>query len=199
MYTLPDLEYSYEALAPHISGEIMQLHHQKHHRTYVDKLNEAMKDAPADMQNLPIVELLGRLSELPESIRQAVKNNGGGHYNHSLFWQVLSPEGGGAPSGQLLSELEAKYGSFDAFKEAFDTEAAGVFGSGWAWLMPDLEIVTTPNQDSPLMEGGEEPLMGLDVWEHAYYLDYKNVRPEYIAAWWNVVNWRFVEKRYDAK
>lgn len=197
MHTLPELPYSYEALEPYVSRDIMELHHSKHHQTYVDKLNAALKDAPEELATLPIAELLGRLDELPGAVRQAVRNNGGGHYNHSLFWQMMQPNGTGAPSGQLLKDIEQKYGSFEEFKDTFAAEAAALFGSGWIWLQPDLSIVKSPNQDSPVMDGQPEPILGLDVWEHAYYLDYKNVRPDYVTAWWNVVNWDFVQVRYE--
>lgn len=196
MFTLPQLDYNYDALEDYISAEIMELHHSKHHQTYVDKLNAALEKAP-DFQGKDIEELLKNLDQLPEDIRTAVRNNGGGHYNHSFFWKVMSPSGGGEPSGELARQLEEKYGSFEEFKETFGDAAAGVFGSGWAWLMPDLSIVTSPNQDSPVMNGEPAPILGLDVWEHAYYLDYKNKRPEYIDAWWNVVNWPEVELRYE--
>lgn len=196
MFTLPQLDYSYDALEDYISTEIMELHHSKHHQAYVDKLNTALEKAP-DFQGKDIKELLKNLDQLPEDIRTAVRNNGGGHYNHSFFWKVMSPSGGGEPSGELARKLEEKYGSFEEFKEVFGDAAAGVFGSGWAWLMPDLTISTSPNQDSPIMDGEAAPILGLDVWEHAYYLDYKNKRPDYIDAWWNVVNWPEVELHYE--
>lgn len=199
MITLPALPYAYDALEPHISGVIMHLHHQKHHQAYVDKFNAAIQQAPQALQEWPVETLLTRLEEVPETLRQAVRNNGGGHYNHSLFWQMLSPDGGGAPQGRLLEVIERRYGNFDAFKEAFSEQASALFGSGWVWLQPDATIVQSSNQDSPIMQGQAEPLLGLDVWEHAYYLDYKNVRPDYIAAWWNVVNWRWVEQRYESR
>jgi Fe-Mn family superoxide dismutase len=195
MFSVPDLGYSYDALQPHISADIMQLHHDKHHQTYVTKLNAAL-EGNDELSHLSIEELLRNLSDVPEEIRGAVRNNGGGHYNHSLFWKVLSPNGGGQPAGALGDDLIAKYGSFEAFTEKFNAAALALFGSGWVWLTPALEIVTSPNQDSPLIDGEEEPLMGLDVWEHAYYLDYKNKRDEYVAAWWNVVDWAFVASRY---
>jgi Fe-Mn family superoxide dismutase len=194
MFTLPKLAYEYDALNPHISAEIMELHHSKHHQAYVDKLNAALTDAP-DWQNKTIEEVITHLDDLPDSIRTAVRNNGGGHYNHSLFWQTLNPSGGGQPDGELLDLLIEKYQSFEGFKDQFSAAAAGVFGSGWTWLLPDFSILTTPNQDSPLSLNGTVPLLGLDVWEHAYYLDYKNKRPDYIAAWWDVVNWQEVSKR----
>ena len=194
MHTLPDLPYSYDALEPVISEQIMRLHHDKHHQSYVDKLNKALEEAP-ECAETSLVELLGDLETVPESVRQAVRNHGGGHYNHSLFWKLLKPVDGKTPSGELHDAIVAKWGSFDAFKEDFTTTATGLFGSGWVWLMPDFEIVTTPNQDTPMLANGAEPLLGLDVWEHAYYLDYKNVRSDYIKAWWNVVNWDFVQYR----
>lgn len=195
MYTVPNLDYTYDALEPYISSAIMELHHDKHHQTYVEKLNAALEDFP-EWQSLPIEQLLPRIDELPKEIRQAVRNNGGGHYNHSLFWKVLSPNGGGEPGGALGEAIATKYGSFANFTEAFNTAALGLFGSGWVWLTADLEIVTSPNQDSPIIGGGDAPLMGLDVWEHAYYLDYKNHRDEYVNAWWHVVDWAFVSSRY---
>lgn len=197
MHTLPTLGYDYDALSPHISEEVMRLHHQKHHQTYVDKLNAALEKSPAEARNFSLVALLRGLGELPDSVRQAVRNNGGGHYNHSLFWQTLTPDGVSAPNGELLAGIEKKYGSFQSFKDDFSEQAAGLFGSGWVWLHDNLSISTSPNQDNPLMNGGSEPLMGLDVWEHAYYLDYKNARAEYIAAWWNIIDWQFVAHRYE--
>lgn len=181
MFTLPALEYEYDALGPNISKDIMQLHHQKHHQTYVDKLNAAVESQP-ELVGKTIVELMSDLDSIPESVRTAVRNHGGGHYNHSLFWKVMSPNGGGQPAGELGTKLIQKYGSYQAFKDEFTAKSLAIFGSGWAWLMPDLSIVTTPNQDSPLMTGGPEPLLGLDVWEHAYYLDYKNKRDDYVLS-----------------
>ena len=195
MYTVPALEYEYNALEPHISGAIMELHHDKHHQAYVDKLNAALEGH--DWASAPVEEVLNNVADLPDAIRTAVRNNGGGHYNHSLFWKVLSPNGGGEPTGALADGLVQKFGSIDAFKEQFNAAATGLFGSGWVWLTPSLDIVASPNQDNPLMNGGPEPLMGLDVWEHAYYLDYKNKRADYIDAWWNVVDWEFVANRYQ--
>lgn len=192
MFNVPELPYEYESLEPAISRDIMRLHHSKHHQTYVDKLNDAVGSAP-ELQGKSIEELLANLADLPESVRTAVRNNGGGHYNHSLFWQWMSPDGGGEPSGALAEQLSERYGSFQGFIDEFSAQAAGVFGSGWVWLMPDLEVTTTPNQDNPIMEGSPAPILGLDVWEHAYYLDYKNVRPDYVKAWWNIVNWSAVE------
>lgn len=194
MHTLPSLSYGYDALGQYISKDIMFLHHTKHHQTYVDKLNTALEQAP-ELGEKSVVELLGALDTLPESIRTAVRNHGGGHYNHTLFWQWMSPDGGGEPTGELADIINNKYGSFQDFVDEFSTKALSVFGSGWVWLQPDGEIVTTPNQDTPLILGLPEPLLGLDVWEHAYYLDYKNKRDDYIKAWWNVVNWHFVQSR----
>lgn len=198
MFTLPALEYAYDALEGYISKDIMELHHTKHHQAYVDKLNAALSDYP-ELQGKDIVSLLSDLESIPETIRTAVRNHGGGHYNHSLFWQCMAPSAGGEPQGELGEAISAKYGDFESFKNEFNTKAAGVFGSGWVWLTPELEIITSPNQDSPLMNGGEEPILGLDVWEHAYYLDYKNKRDEYAKAWWNVVNWDFASDRYASK
>jgi Fe-Mn family superoxide dismutase len=195
MFTLPNLPYAYDALEPSISKAIMELHHQKHHQTYVDKLNAALEKYP-ELQTKEVEQLLIDLHLLPEEVQAPVRNHGGGHYNHSLFWQVMSPNGGGQPTGALLDDIVAKYGSFDDFVEQFNTKALGLFGSGWVWLQPDLEIITTQNQDSLLSEGKPAPLMGLDVWEHAYYLDYKNKRDDYIENWWNVVNWEFISTRY---
>lgn len=194
MFTLPDLPYDYAALGKYISGDIMKLHHDKHHQAYVDKLNAAL-DQAVELKGRPLEDLLSSLDTLPEAVRTAVRNQGGGHYNHSLFWQWMSPDGGGEPSGQLAAALEGKYGSYQAFVDEFTKQSLAVFGSGWAWLLPDLSIVTTPNQDNPLMRGQGTPLLGLDVWEHAYYLDYKNKRDDYVAAWWNVVNWDYVSER----
>ncbi len=193
-YTLPKLPYDYDALGNYISKDIMQLHHTKHHQTYVDKLNAAIDQHDA-YENTDITALISDIDQLPESLRQAVRNHGGGHYNHSLFWQWMSPSGGGEPTGELANKLVAHYGSFQGFVDEFSARSLAVFGSGWCWLMPDMSIVTTANQDTPIMTGDDEPLLGLDVWEHAYYLDYKNKRDDYVAAWWNVVNWQFVASR----
>lgn len=195
MFTLPKLEYDYDVLEPHISREIMELHHNKHHQAYVDKLNAALEKAP-EFQNQTIEDILKNLNALPEEIRLAVQNNGGGHYNHSLFWKWLSPDGAKEPQGKLAANLNNKYGSFSDFQEKFAEASVRVFGSGWAWLMSDLSIASTPNQDNPISKGSPTPLLGLDVWEHAYYLDYKNKRPDYISAWWNVVNWEKVAEVY---
>lgn len=196
MFRVPELQYSYDALEGVISAEIMELHHDKHHQAYVDKLNTALEKYP-ELQNKSVESLLRDLHTLPEDIRTAVRNNGGGHYNHCLFWLWMSPNGGGAPKGALYDALVARYGSFDTFKEEFTTKAIGLFGSGWVWLQPNLDIVTTQNQDSRLSDGDDEPVLGFDVWEHAYYLDYKNRRDEYSKAWWNVVNWPVAEERYE--
>lgn len=198
MFTVPELTYDYEALAPAISGDIMRLHHSKHHQTYVDKLNAAIEEAP-ELKGKSLEELLSHLDAVPESVRTAVRNNGGGHYNHSLFWQWMLPDGGGEPSGSLAEAINMKYGSFQGFVDEFTAKAVGVFGSGWVWLMPDLSITTTPNQDTPIMDGQPAPILGLDVWEHAYYLDYKNVRPDYVGAWWGVVDWAKVESDYAGR
>jgi Fe-Mn family superoxide dismutase len=195
MYKLPALPYGYDQLGAYISTEIMQLHHDKHHQAYVDKLNAALDQASA-LRERPLETLLGDLDSLPEAVRTAIRNHGGGHYNHSLFWQWMSPEGGGEPGGELADAITERYGSFQGFVDEFTATSLGVFGSGWAWLQPNLDIITTANQDTPLMQGLDEPLLGLDVWEHAYYLDYKNKRDDYVKAWWNVVNWNFVEERY---
>jgi superoxide dismutase, Fe-Mn family len=195
MFTLPQLPYDYDALGAYISKDIMQLHHDKHHQTYVDKLNAALAPFP-ELASQHVSDLLVDLEKLPEQVRTAVRNHGGGHYNHSLFWEWMSPNGGGEPTGELGAAIIAKYGSFQAFVDEFTTKSLGVFGSGWTWLQPDLEIMTTANQDSPLIQGLPAPLLGLDVWEHAYYLDYKNKRDDYVNAWWNVVNWDFVAERY---
>ncbi len=194
-FTLPDLPYDFGALEPHIDAQTMQIHHDKHHQTYVDKLNDAVKGT--DLENKDVETLLREFSSVPEDKKTAVKNHGGGHANHSLFWTIMSPNGGGAPSGDVASAIDGAFGSFDSFKEKFAAAAAGVFGSGWAWLVKNgsnVEILGRPNQDSPLMDG-LTPVLGLDVWEHAYYLKYQNRRPDYITAWWNVVNWDEVGKR----
>lgn len=197
-YELPQLPYAYDALEPHIDKETMNIHHTKHHNTYVTNLNNAVS-GKADLENKSVEELISNMDAVPEEIRTAVRNNGGGHANHTFFWQILSPNGGGNPSGALAEAIDSKFGSFDAFKEEFAKAAAGRFGSGWAWLVVDsgeLAITSTPNQDSPLMEG-KTPVLGLDVWEHAYYLNYQNRRPDYVQAFWNVVNWEEVSKRFE--
>ena len=197
-FTLPPLPYPADALEPHIDKTTMEIHHDKHHGAYVTNLNKALEQAP-DLQNKSIEELLANnLSVVPEAIKTAVRNNGGGHANHSLFWTLLSKNGGGAPKGQIEGVISSNFGSFDSFKEKFTAAASSRFGSGWAWLVKDgggkFEITSTANQDSPIMEG-KKPILGLDVWEHAYYLKYQNRRPEYIAAFWNVVNWDEVNKQ----
>ena len=197
MYTLPTLGYEYGALGDYISADIMQLHHSKHHQTYVDKLNTALDAAPA-LKERPLESLLADINALPQQVQTAIRNNGGGHYNHSLFWEWMSPDGGGEPTGTIASALTDKYGSYQQFVDEFTAKSLSVFGSGWVWLQPDYEIITTANQDNPLMLGMQAPLLGLDVWEHAYYLDYKNKRDDYITAWWNVVDWNFVASRLDA-
>jgi Fe-Mn family superoxide dismutase len=196
-FTVPVLPYGYDALEPYISKEIMQLHHDKHHQAYVDKLNKALESTVAESKS--IEEIVKTLDEFPEPVRVTIRNNAGGHYNHSLFWQVLSPHGGGEPDGELMQAIVGVYGSFQGFIEKFSNAATNLFGSGWVWLQPDMTIVTTQNQDNPLMSGGDSPLLGLDVWEHAYYLDYQNRRPEYIQAWWNVIDWHFVESRFTTR
>jgi len=197
-FTLPPLPYAADALEPHIDKMTMEIHHGKHHAAYVNNLNKALESAP-ELQSKTIEQLLAsNLAVVTDSIKTAVRNNGGGHANHSLFWNLLSPRGGGAPSGDIAGVINGPFGSFDAFKEKFAAAATTRFGSGWAWLVKDsaakFDIVSTANQDSPLMEG-KKPILGLDVWEHAYYLKYQNRRPEYIAAWWNVINWDEVNKQ----
>ena len=196
MYSVPDLPYGYDQLGKYISGDIMRLHHDKHHQAYVDKLNLALDAAPA-LKERPLESLLEDLSALPEPVQVAIRNHGGGHYNHSLFWQWMSPDGGGEPKGELADKINETYGDFQGFVDEFTAKSLSVFGSGWAWLQPNMEIITTPNQDTPIMQGKDAPLLGLDVWEHAYYLDYKNKRDDYVKAWWNVVNWDFVAERLN--
>lgn len=198
-FELPELPYAYDALEPTIDKETMNIHHTKHHNTYVTKLNGAL-EGHSDLQNKSLEELISDLDSIPEDIRTAVRNNGGGHANHSLFWKTLSLNGGGNPSGTLADKINEKFGNFESFQETFEKAAATRFGSGWAWLVlnnGELEVMSTPNQDSPIMEG-QTPLLGIDVWEHAYYLNYQNRRPEYAKAFWNVVNWDEVAKNYDA-
>ncbi|GAA5236173.1 superoxide dismutase [Verticiella sediminum] len=198
-YTLPELPYAYDALEPHVDARTMEIHHTKHHQTYINNLNAALEKAGVPEQ--PIEALIANIDGLPEDIRGVVRNNGGGHANHSLFWLVMSPDGGGQPTGAVASAIDADLGGFDAFKDAFTKAATSRFGSGWAWLSVDpkgkLVVESTANQDSPLMTGNT-PILGLDVWEHAYYLLYQNRRPEYIAAFYNVVNWPEVARRYEA-
>lgn len=198
MFQLPKLAYDYAALDPHIDAHTMELHHSKHHQAYIDKLNTVLEEHP-EIQNIDIADIIKNLSDIPESIRTAVRNQGGGHLNHSMFWEMMSPNGGGKPTGDLLQKINHHFSSFDTFREKMEATATSRFGSGWAWLVRSndtLEIIDTPNQDSPLLEG-KTPLLGLDVWEHAYYLKYQNRRPEYIQAWWNVVNWEDVSRRLD--
>ena len=198
-FTLPDLPYAFDALEPYIDKTTMEIHHGKHHSAYVTNVNKALESAP-DLAGKRLEELLANnLSSVPESIRTAVRNNGGGHLNHSMFWQIMGPNAGGQPTGKLGDAVKSTFGSFDTFKEKLTAAGMGRFGSGWAWLVKDqsgkLDIYSTANQDSPIMEG-KSPIMGVDVWEHAYYLKYQNRRAEYLAAWWNVVNWKEVEKRF---
>jgi len=197
-YQVPPLPYDYDALEPHIDAQTMTLHHDKHHQAYVDKANDALAGGPLDGK--PIEEVIANLGDVPEDKRGAVRNNGGGHLNHSLFWESMSPNGGGAPDGDLGGAIDAAFGSFDAFKEQFEAAGVARFGSGWAWLVVDggaLKITSTANQDSPLTDG-QTPLLGNDVWEHAYYLKYQNKRPDYLDAWWNVVNWSKVSEGFSA-
>lgn len=196
-FELPKLEYGFSDLEPHISGRIMELHYTKHHQTYVDKLNAAIEQAP-DLKDKTIEELIKDVDSAPESVRTAIRNHGGGHFNHTLFWQCLSPNSTTQPNGGLLEALEAKYGSFQGFVDEFSEKSLGVFGSGWVWLMPDMTIETTANQDNPLMQGKPVPILGLDVWEHAYYLDYTASRADYVKAWWNVVDWEKTSERLRA-
>lgn len=194
MFELPKLPYAFDALEPYIDAKTMELHHDKHHQTYVTKLNEAIATTP-ELGGKTLEQLLTSLSSVPENIRTAVRNHGGGHFNHSMFWQIMRPQGGGEPQGKLGEVIAATFGDFGKFKETFTKSAVSVFGSGWAWLVADaagkLSVITTPNQDSPISQG-LKPVLGLDVWEHAYYLKYQNRRPEYVEAWWNVVNWEVV-------
>jgi len=200
MFHLPKLTYQYDALEPYLDAQTMEIHHTKHHQAYVDKINAALTDFP-DLQSQSINSLLKNLGQLPEAIRTAVRNHGGGHANHSLFWQVMGP-GGGQPIGDLAEAINKTFGNFSQFQEEFTQAAAGQFGSGWAWLVKtkdgQLAVTNTANQDSPLT-AGQMPLLGLDVWEHAYYLKYQNRRGDYIKAWWNVVNWNGVKKNFQAK
>lgn len=196
-FKLPELNYAYDALEPHIDKETMEIHHTKHHQTYVDKLNDAVKGT--EWENKSIEEIIKNLDKLPEDIKTAVRNNGGGHINHLLYWEIMAPDKGGEPKGELLDAIKEAFGSFDALKEEFEEAGKGQFGSGWAWLVVDggkLAVDKTPNQDNPLTNG-KVPILGADVWEHAYYLKYQNKRPDYLNAFWNVVNWDAVEKKWN--
>ena len=198
-HTLPTLPYDKAALEPHIDAQTMEIHHGRHHNAYVTNLNNALA-GHADLEAKSVEQLCREIGQVPEGIRAAVRNNGGGHYNHSLFWSLMGPGAGGAPKGDLAAAIDAAFGSFEGFKEQFAKAGAGRFGSGWAWLVVKdgkLAITSTPNQDNPLMDGSGEPILGCDVWEHAYYLKYQNKRPDYIAAWWNVVNWDAVSALFD--
>ena len=197
-FTLPPLPYPTNALEPHIDAQTMEIHHDKHHAAYVNNLNTALEKAP-ELQNKSLDDLLKNFNAVPEAVRTAVRNNGGGHWNHSMFWQIMSPKGGGKPTGKLADAINAAFGDFEKFKEQFNAAGGARFGSGWAWLINDggkLSILSTPNQDNPIMDGKPAPILGLDVWEHAYYLKYQNRRPDYMKAWWNVVNWPEVAKRF---
>jgi superoxide dismutase, Fe-Mn family len=197
-HELPPLPYPYEALEPHIDTQTMQIHHDKHHATYVTNLNNAIS-GNADLEGMSAVDLIKNLSQVPEDKRTAVRNNGGGHVNHTMFWEIMGP-GGGQPSGSLAAAIDRDLGGLDAMKDAVNKAGAGRFGSGWAWVVADasgkLSVTSTPNQDNPLMDGSGTPILGVDVWEHAYYLKYQNKRPDYLAAWWNTVNWNAVAERY---
>ena len=195
--TLPELPYPKDALEPHIDKMTMEIHHGKHHQAYITNLNKALADQPT-WKALPIEELITKLDQLPEAIRNAVRNNGGGHLNHTLFWKMMAPGGGSQAKGQVGSAIDSTFGSFENFQKAFTTAALGQFGSGWAWLVASagkLEVISTPNQDCPITQG-KKPLLGIDVWEHAYYLKYQNLRANYIAAWWNIVNWKYVNELF---
>ena len=195
-FQLPQLPYDYSALEPHIDARTMEIHHGKHHQAYVDNANKALDGT--EWADLPVEEVLASLDSIPEEKRAAVRNNAGGHANHSLFWEIMGPNGGGAPSGALASAIDSSFGGLDALKEQVNAAGVGRFGSGWTWLVRangGLAVMSTPNQDSPLMEG-KTPILGIDVWEHAYYLNYQNRRPDYLAAWWNVVNWDEVARRF---
>jgi Fe-Mn family superoxide dismutase len=197
-HTLPPLPYDKAALEPHIDATTMEIHHGRHHNAYVTNLNKALEGKP-ELEALSIDDLVKNLSKVPEDIRAAVRNNGGGHWNHTFFWGIMGPNAGGAPTGAVADAINAAFGSFDAFKEAFAKAGVGRFGSGWAWLVKKdgkLSITSTPNQDNPLMDNSGTPVLGIDVWEHAYYLKYQNKRPDYIAAWWNVVNWKAVAEHF---
>ena len=199
-FTLPPLPYPYDALEPHIDAQTMHIHHDKHHAAYVANLNKAVAPFP-ELGQKPVEDLLKDLNAVPEQIRTAVRNQGGGHYNHSMFWEMMNKNAGGEPSGELAKAIDKKFGGFGAFKDQFKKTAVGQFGSGWAWLVSDggeLKIQATANQDSPISEG-KQPLLGVDVWEHAYYLKYQNRRPEYVAAWFNVINWDYVSQKFQNK
>ena len=200
-FTLPDLPYAFSALEPHIDARTMEIHHDRHHKTYVDNLNAALEKHPEFNAGDDIEALMRRFDEVPEDIKTAVRNNGGGHANHSLFWRVMDPNGGGAPSGPIAGAIDAAFGSWDACRQKLIDAGKARFGSGWSWLVLDgggrLQVIDTANQDSPLMNG-QTPLLGIDVWEHAYYLLYQNKRPDYLEAWFNVVNWEYVNERYKA-
>jgi Fe-Mn family superoxide dismutase len=198
-FKLPDLPYAFDALEPHIDARTMEIHHDKHHKTYVDNLNAALEKHPDFNAGDDIEALMRRFDEVPESIKTAVRNNGGGHANHTLFWQVMGPRGGGAPTGAIADEIERTFGGWDALKQKLVDTGKGRFGSGWSWLVDEggtLVVTDSPNQDSPLMNG-QFPILGIDVWEHAYYLNYQNRRPDYLEAWFNTVNWDFVNKRLE--
>ena len=197
-YAVPPLPYPYDALEPHIDEQTMRLHHDKHHQAYVDKANGALEGT--EWADQPIETVLQQLDRLPQDKQMVVRNNGGGHYNHSLFWEIMSPDGGGEPDGSLAQAIEQSFGSFDSLKQQVNETGVNRFGSGWSWLVVSggaLEVTSTPNQDAPFMDG-KTPILGIDVWEHAYYLTYQNRRPDYLQAWWNVVNWGAVQQRYDA-
>ena len=197
-YEIPPLPYDYSALEPHIDAETMKLHHDKHHAAYVSNLNGAIEKHP-ELGKHAAEDLLRNLSEVPEDVRSVVRNNGGGHVNHSMFWTIMKPQGGGPPSGKIGEQIQKDFGGFDAFKKLFNETTAKQFGSGWGWLVWEngkLKVITTANQDNPISQGFY-PILGNDVWEHAYYLKYQNRRPEYLAAWWNTVNWAEIEKRFD--
>ena len=198
-HELPKLPYDYAALEPHIDAQTMQIHHGKHHQAYVTNLNAALEKAP-ELQGKSIEDVCRGINSVPEAIRTAVRNNGGGHWNHSQFWKTMAPNAGGKPTGKLAAAIHAAFGDFEKFKEAFNAAGVGRFGSGWVWLVNEggkLAITSTPNQDNPLMDGKSPPILGNDVWEHAYYLKYQNRRPDYLKAWWNTVNWDEVAKRYN--
>jgi len=198
-FQLPDLPYGFDALEPHIDTATMQIHHGKHHQTYINNLNAAIEKAP-ELAGKSLDELVQGIDSVPDSVRTAVRNNGGGHWNHSMFWKWMAPNAGGEPGGEVGRAIKDAFGGFDKFKEQWSAAGAGRFGSGWVWLMNDggkLSITSSPNQDNPLMEGKSAPILGLDVWEHAYYLRYQNKRPDYITAWWNVVNWEEVEAAFS--